>query len=132
MIYITLKILLTLFYAKSGIKKSLKIYDFYESIKAYNMLFLKSKFIVVLLVTLELLIVIFLLTSIDDIIYFMVGILLQSIYLYMQIKRIGVYNETTCNCFDISVPSTVTIQSITINLGVFVMLVTLYIVSLNV
>lgn len=129
-IYI-IKVVLAFYLLKSGLKKASKIYDFYESVKAYNMQFSNLKHLVVFLIALELLTAVFLVLGIYDITYLVTGLILQIVYLSMQIKNLGLNHQTTCDCFTISLPNIVTINSIIINLSIMFVIITLYGISIR-
>ncbi|MNF94148.1 hypothetical protein D3C84_768470 [compost metagenome] len=125
------KLILAGYFLKSGIKKTIQIYDFYSVIVEYQVISRRVEYLAVLLIALEIMTALALILSMYGGLYIFIGGLLQFMYLYIQLKGIGKSMQNNCNCFEISVPKSVTSKTIMINLALLLALIILYSISLR-
>lgn len=131
LIALALKVILAVYYCKNAARKTRQIYQYYNTIVEYGVFAKKATYFSALLITLEYMIAITLVLHYHDVLYLLIGMLLHFIYLTMQVIGSGKSVNPSCNCFEHSLPKTISLKSILIQLILLFFLITLYGISIR-
>ncbi|MFE0301166.1 MauE/DoxX family redox-associated membrane protein [Priestia megaterium] len=122
------KILLGVVFLKSSLTKTKKPYQFYKALEDYK--FLKnSKLLLILatsLIVLEQLLCIFLILPSKPIIFFGLGVLVQTFYIVLLLLNLGRNFKNNCECFSLNAPAVVTGRNISVNIFLLISIFVIY------
>ncbi|MEJ9124221.1 MauE/DoxX family redox-associated membrane protein [Bacillus cereus] len=124
---IIFKIILGIIFLKSSFNKLKKPYQFYKAIEDYK--FIHNKFllyIVPLLIVIEQVLSLCLILPVNPLAFLILGIILQSFYVFFLLLNIGKNFKNNCQCFSLNAPGMVTTKNISINIALLISIILTY------
>jgi len=115
-------------FLKSALSKLKKPYQFFLALKDYQFFGHRkiASFLMPFLISLEFILAISLIVSINSLIIFALGMIIQTVYLSLLFFNLNKVSVDNCGCFMLNIPKKVSINNIFINFMILFLFVLFY------